>query len=86
MVNEVALHNVIGQACRTYKNVIICGDFNHGIIDLNLLQCDSEGQKFLDLTLDCFLHQHVSEPTWGENIFDLVFSSCESMVDNSVVH
>ena len=86
MVNEFALHNVIGQACRTYKNVLICGDFNHGIIDWDLLQCNREGQKFLDLTLDCFLHQHVNEPTRGENILDLVLSSWESMVDNLVVH
>ena len=29
VVNEVALHNVIGQACRRYQNVLICGDFSH---------------------------------------------------------
>ena len=28
---------------------------------------------FLELTLDCFLHQHVNEPTRGENILDLVY-------------
>ena len=86
VVNEVALHNVIGQACRRYKNVLICGDFSHRTIDSDLLQCNSEGQKFLDLTLDCFLHQHVNEPTRSENILDLVLSACESMVDNLVVH
>ena len=43
-------------------------------------------KKFLDLTLDCFCHQHVNEPTRGENILDLVLTSCESMVDNLVVH
>ena len=50
------------------------------------MQCNSEGQKFFDLTLDCFLHQHVNEPTRGETILDLVLSSCELMVDNLVVH
>ena len=86
VVNEFALHNVIRLACRRYKDVLICGDFNHRTIDWDLLQCGSEGQKFLDLTLDCFLHQHVNEPTWGENILDLALYSCESMVDNLVVH
>ena len=86
VVNKMALHNVIGQACRRYKNVLICGDIKHRTIDWDLLQYNSEGQKFLDLTLDCFLHQHVNEPTRGENILDLVLSSCESMVDNLAVH
>ena len=45
VVNEVALHNVIGQACRRYTNVLICGDFNHRTIDWDLLQCNCEGQK-----------------------------------------
>ena len=36
--------------------------------------------------MDCFLHQHVDERTWGENILELVLSSCETIVDNLVVH
>ena len=40
----------------------------------------------LDLTLNCFLHQHVNKPTRGEHILDLDSSSCESMVDNFFVH
>ena len=84
--NEVALHNVIGQVCHRYKNVLFCHDFNHRTIDWDLLQCDSEGQKFLNLTFDCFHHQHANESTTGENILDLVLSSSKSMVDNLVVH
>ena len=86
VVNEVALRKVIGQACRSYKNVLICGDLSHRTIDLDFMQCNREGHKFLDLTLDCFLHQHVDEPTRGENILYLVLSSYESMVDNLLVH
>ena len=37
------------------------------------MQCNSEAQKFLDLTLDCFLHQHVNETTRGENILFIVY-------------
>ena len=76
MINEVALHNVIGQVCRRYKNVFICGDINNRTIDWDLFQCDSEGKKFLDLTLDRFLHQHVNKPTMSENVLDLILSSC----------
>ena len=65
VVNEVALHNVIGQACHGYKDVLSCSDFDHRTIDWDLLQCDSEGQNFLDLTTDCFLHQHVNAPIKG---------------------
>ena len=86
VVNEVVLHNAIGLVCRRYKNVLICGDINHRTIDWDLLQCNSEGQRFLDLTLDYFPHQHENEPTKGENILDLFLSSCESMVDSLVVH
>ena len=43
VVNEVALQYFVGQACRRYKNVHICGDLVHGTIDWDLLQCDSEG-------------------------------------------
>ena len=68
VVNEVALHNIIGQACRRYRNVIICGNISHRTIDWDLFLGDSEAQNCLDLSLDCFLHQHVNEPTRGENI------------------
>ena len=33
VINEVTLHNVIVQAYRRYKNVLICGDFNQRTID-----------------------------------------------------
>ena len=61
MANETALNNVIGKACHRYKNVLICDDLNHRTIEWDRLQCDSESQKFSDITLDWFLHQHINK-------------------------
>ena len=47
VVCEVALHNVIGQACRRYKNVLICGDFNYITTDWDLLQWTVRVNSFL---------------------------------------
>eukprot|EP00794_Sanderia_malayensis_P001260 gene1260-1389_t len=82
---EEALHNLIKQACENNTEVLICGDFNHRTINWDLLQAQAEGRKLLDLTQDCFLTQHVKEPTRGENILDLVLSNKEEMVENVVV-
>jgi len=40
------------------------------------------GSEFVELVLDNFLIQHVDEPTREKNIFDLVLSSEESMIEN----
>lgn len=82
---ERALHNLIESATKRREEVLICGDFNHRTIDWERLHSQDEGRKFLDLTLDCFLVQHVKEPTRGENILDLVLTSNENMVNNLVV-
>ena len=34
------------------------------------------------LVQDCFLTQHVSEPTRGDNILDLILSTQKEMIDN----
>ena len=82
---EVALHELISRACITYKDILICGDFNHRTINWDLLRSQVEGQAFLDLTLESFLIQHVRDPTRGENILDLVLSSQLNMIDKLVV-
>ena len=63
VVNEIALHSTIRKACSMNDDVIICGDFNHSSIDWNTLHTGSESQEILDLVLDCFLIQHIREPT-----------------------
>ena len=67
----------------TKRDCIIMGDFNHGRIQWKSLQSTgSEDQKFLNLVQDCFLIQHVLEPTRGENVLDIVLSSQKEFIDN----
>jgi len=51
------------------------GDFNYPDINWKLLRSDNAGQKFLKLVMDCYLEQHVHQPTRVNNILDLVFTS-----------
>ena len=62
MINKVVLHNVARQTCHRYEDVLICGDLRDRTIDWDYLQCGSECQKFVDLTVDYFHHQHINEP------------------------
>ena len=58
------------------RDCIIMGDCNHGNMQWKSLQSTgSEDQQFLDLAQDNFLTQHVLEPTWGENVLDIVLNS-----------
>ena len=45
-----------------------------------------DDHQFLLLTQDCFLTQHVLEPTRGGNVLDLILSSQNELVDNVKVH
>ena len=63
------------------------GDFNYDHMQWESL--DSAGgddQHFLLLTQDCFLTQHVLEPTRGGNVLDLMLSYQNELVDNVKVH
>ena len=35
----------------------------------------------MNLTLDCFLAQHVTEPARGRNILDVVMSTAEQLIE-----
>ena len=48
------------------------GDFNHPDIRWNSLDSSNESAKFLLLVQNCFLTQHVLEPTRGDNVLDLI--------------
>jgi len=64
------------------KVSVIVGDFNYPGIDWkNNISIASE-QPVLNFVADCFLYQHVKEPTRGNNILDLVFSTEEGMIVN----
>ncbi len=44
------------------------------------MQAGAEGIRFMELTQDLFLTQHVCDATRGENILDLMLSSEPNMV------
>jgi len=58
------------------------GDFNYPDINWSTLTADSTGQDFLKLTLDCYLEQHVQQPTRLNNILDLVLTNELQLKDN----
>ena len=59
------------------------GDFNHGHIQWkSLVSTGGEDQQFIFLIQESFLTQYVLEPTRGENVLDIVFSSQRELVDN----
>ena len=69
----VILHNIISHVSR--NDCGIMGDFNHANIRWNYLDSFDDGMAFLMLVQDIFLTQHVSEPTRGDNILDLILST-----------
>ena len=59
------------------------GDFNHCHIQWKSLESTGgDDHQFLLLTQDCVLTQHVFEPIRGGNVFDLILSSQNELVDN----
>ena len=70
---DTSLHKVITHASR--GECLIMGDFNHPDIRWNSLDSSNESAKFLVLVQNCFLTQHVLEPTRGDNVLDLIVSS-----------
>ena len=71
----------------TKGECVIMGDFNHGHIQWESLEiAGGDDHQFLFLTQDCFLNQHVLEPTRGGNLLDIILSSQNELVDNTKVH
>ena len=67
---DVKLQNVIREVSK--GECVIMGDFNHGHIQWESLEsAGGDDHQFLLLTQDCFLTQHVLEPTRGGNVLDL---------------
>ena len=86
--NENMIKDLVNICQKPYSHVLLCGDFNYpGINWGNNEECDSHNARFfLDCVRDCFLHQHVTEPTHHRpnqqaNILDLLLTSEEGMID-----
>ena len=83
-INET-IHNAISEVSK--GDCITMGDFNHGNIKWDTLQCTGvEDQQLLCLVQDNFLTQHVLEQTRAERELDIVLSSQKELVDNVVIH
>ena len=83
--NNETIHNAISEMSK--GDCIIMGDFNHGNIKWDALQCTGvEDQKFVCLVQNNFLTQHVFVPTRAERVLDIVLSSQKELVDNVVIH
>ena len=80
---DTRLHKVITHASR--RECLIMGDFNHPEIRWNSLDSSNESANVLLLVQNCFLTQHVLEPTRGDNVLDLILSSNKEFVDNVTV-
>ena len=82
---DVKLQKAIREVSK--GECVIVGDFNHGHIQWESLEsAGGDDHQFLLLTQDCFLTQHVLEPTRGGNVLDLILSSQNELVDNVKVH
>eukprot|EP00794_Sanderia_malayensis_P011225 gene11225-12404_t len=96
--NSVALNNsklvtafkkVINK--RNFTHVLICGDFN--IPEINWVDETTAASQthyasvFMECLRDCFLYQHVKEPTHvksnqAKNTLDLILTNEEGMIEN----
>ena len=76
---EFQINNVVYYDEAIWCNILIrgakMGDFNHADIRWNSRDSCDDGKAFFMLVQDCFLTQHVSEPTRGNSILDLMLSN-----------
>ena len=77
--SDSGLQELIGKA--TKMSCIIMGDFNHHIDWKKSEGKNQADELFMECMDECFLTQHVTEPTRGENILDLVISTEENLVE-----
>ena len=85
---------LIKTAYHQNKSILIAGDFNYKEIDWEreyAPHTDTHLIDFIETLQECFLYQHVSEPTRNRegdrsNLLDLILSSEEGMVRNLTYH
>ncbi|RUS84500.1 hypothetical protein EGW08_007739 [Elysia chlorotica] len=86
--NELIIKDLKTACEKKFSHILICGDFNLPEIKWkDEGECvGREGTSFMEGFRDCFLHQHVQEPTHYRadqqaNILDLIFTNEEDMID-----
>lgn len=65
----------------TDEAAVIMGDFNYGGINWQTLEATAEEEEFVELVQDCFLSQHIMEPTRdSKKTVDIVLSTEQGLV------
>ena len=81
---DESLYSNLSEAVRD-RFCIITGDFNCPKVNWKDITGDAEGRRLLDFASEEILTQWVEEPTRGNNILDLVFSSEDNLISNLIV-
>ncbi len=81
--DDTALYEKIQSSIRN-KNAVIVGDFNCPNIDWYSTHGDLEGSRFIEMVEDSFLSQIATQPTRGNNVFDLVLTTDTDISDSEV--
>ena len=76
---DLSLYETLSGVVRG-KSSVLAGDFNCPEVDWNWDLSVGEGLRLVDFKLDNFLYQMVREPTRGENVLDLIFSTEEDLI------
>eukprot|EP00112_Aurelia_sp_Birch-Aquarium-sp1_P011593 Seg2436.1 transcript_id=Seg2436.1/GoldUCD/mRNA.D3Y31 product="LINE-1 reverse transcriptase" protein_id=Seg2436.1/GoldUCD/D3Y31 len=89
--NGHLIEELINACQKNYSHVLIAGDFNYPEIgwtsSSTAFDSNHKASKFLERIKDCYLYQHVTEPTHHRenqhpNILDLVFTNEENMIQS----
>jgi hypothetical protein len=75
-----ALFSTIRRCFENSDQSLLVGDFNYREIKWDSFVWPNQCDDFMDVVLDCNLEQRVHDPTRGDNILDLVFSSDQDLV------
>ena len=81
--NDTKLYNEISELIGE-KITVILGDFNCHV-NWNDKTGDAEARRVIDFADEAFLTQWVTEPTRGENVLDLVFTTEDDHVSSLTV-
>ena len=91
--NNGKLLSILRNLCeKKYSHIAIMGDFNLRNINWEHYSCpgdnlDDYSHQFIECIRDCFLSQHVTEPTRKrgqdtQSVLDLIFTNEENMIDD----
>ena len=73
------LYDIIADIC-SVNNCVIMGDFNLPVTRWGEPITAHAGQKLYQCLIESSLHQHVKEPTRGNNILDIILTTDENLV------